>query len=593
MTDSHDYPNKNPGDPTAATSSVPTVTTKTYSLASALDFVSRDGRATGAELREMRSAVAAVEKFARRTAVEIAADPIALRPIFAAVLPAAHGMGRKRVSNIKAAIAALLIKIGTHDPHEMIELEPIGAWAACRDLVTDVRERAKVTPFLRFAQQQGVLPQDIDPGFVECYRAWRRSRTLLIDVDISINAIRRVWNKAVRSVPTWPGQHLAGRKNPAVFALSVEMFTAAFQADVSALLEFLKHPPPLRSGRRALRGITVEEYRRFVYRAASILVLRGRDPATITSLADIVKPEAVEAILLDLYYRKGEKWSGGAVTMASNLTVIARDYVKAPAEDLAALAEMRQRVKLKNRGMSERNLDRIAQFDQPGRLKAFYDLPDRCLEAAQAMWKKSKARAAELHERALAMAILREKPFRRKNLAGIHLDRNLQRNPDGKLYRIKFTAEEAKTPKPIDVVISKDLSAALDRHIKKYRPMLPGADSPWLFPGTAGRHRAPCNLARKVSALIQEHLGVQFNLHLFRHLCALTNYNADENAGPVVQALLDHADLRTTEGAYVAIRGRAAQKRYADILAALRGASASARSRSIRGRPRRGKKESE
>jgi len=593
VTDSHDYPSKNPGDPDASTSSVPTVTMKSYSLASALEIVSSDGCTSGAELREMRSAIAAVEKFARRAAAEIEANPIALRPVFAAVLPAAHGMKRKRVSNIKSAIAALLIKIGAHDPHEMIVFELSAAWAACRDLVSDVRERAKITPFLRYAEQQNVLPQDIDAGFVERYRDWRRSRTLLVDVDISINAIRRVWNKAVRAVPTWPGRHLAGRKNPVVFVLPIETFTAEFQADVSALLQFLSRPSPLLSGRRGLRAITVEEYRRFSYRAASILVLHGREPATINALADIVKPSAVEIILLDLYYRKGDRWSGHAVTMASNLTVIARDYVKAPAEDLAALAEMRQRVKLKNRGMSERNLDRIAQFDQPGRLKAFYNLPDRCLEAAEGMWKKSKARAAELHERALAMAILREKPFRRKNLAAIHLDRNLLRNPDGKLYRIKFTAEEAKTAKPIDVVISKDLSATLDRHIKKYRPMLPGADSPWLFPGTEGRHRAPCNLAKKVSALIQEHLGVQFNLHLYRHLCALTNYNADENAGPVVQALLDHADLRTTEGAYVAIRGRAAQRRYADILAALRGTSASARSRSTRGRPRGGKKESE
>lgn len=572
MTDTSDYPIK-PTDPNASTSSTATPPATTCSLFTALEMVSNDGRTTGAELREMRSAVAAVEKFARRTAAEIKADPIALRPIFARVVPAAHGMGRKRVSNIKAAIAALLIKIGTHDPHEMIELELTGAWAACRDLVTEVRERSKITPFLRYAQQQDVLPQDIDAGFVERYRDWRRSRTIYVHIDESITAIRRVWNKAARSVPTWPGRQLSGRKNPVVFTLPVDMFTPAFQADVTALLQFLKHPPPLTSGRRALRAITVDAYRQVAYRAASLLVAHGRGITEINALADIVTPLAIEIILLALYARSGDKWSGGAIIMATSLTVIARDYVKAPAADIAAINDMCRRVRVKRRGMSERNLDRIAQFDQPGMMKAFYNLPTQCLEAAEAMWKKSPARAAELHERAVAMAVLREKPLRRRNVAAIHLEKNIQRNPDGKPYRIKFSAEEAKSSKPIDFVLSKELGRILDRHITRFRPQLPGADSPWLFPGTEGRHRVPSNLAKKVSALIQEHLGVQFNLHLFRHVCALANYIADENAGPIVQALLDHSDLRTTEVAYVAVRGRAAQKRYAGILADLRGTS--------------------
>jgi integrase len=393
--------------------------------------------------------------------------------------------------------------------------------------------------------------------------------------------------------------------------LKLDAFPVSFAEDLTAYLTLLTAPDPfeqplepLGDGRshvaRPLSPVTIADRRRFVLRAASILVAAGEPIERMTSLAVLVTERAMRTVLTELYRRgldrqqrnagAGEAiskaWTGDAVTMAMVLFDIARRHLRLDKAELERLKGLKAQVQHRYPGLGDRVRARLSQFDDPRALRDLLKLPKSLFEAADKLLKDGcPARAASVHEVGLALALLLLLPMRRRNLAALDLQRHLVRNGQGRVVLLRIPGAEVKNGITLKAEVSSELARRIDRHIKIHRPALMRTVSTtaWLFPGRGEHHRCPEAIANKVSRAVERMVGTKFNLHLIRHLVATLLYDADPNNGPVAQRVLGHAQLKTTERVYGTIRTRGAQRTWADLLDrkrdALRRSEATARGR--------------
>jgi hypothetical protein len=556
-------------------------------LADAVRIAEASGQFHAKQLAAMRNDAA---RFARMVGKEMDAIPISplrLRPIVARILPTGHGIGRKRFRNIKAHLVTLAIAAGVHDTREELTVPLVSPWADLHLALGRRHDKARLVVFMRWAQRNGIAPCQVDEAAVERFRTWRTERTLLLEVPDAIRGLRQTWNRAIGRIPGWPARVLAGRIDPRRIALPPSAFPDSFNRDVRQLLKALGGEGAntrLRSttmalGRRKTHSVvTVNEYRRLAYRAASVLVRHGRDPMSITSVGDIANAEAIAIVMNDLLERSGGIWPAHAETLMAAFLVIARDYLKLPPDQVELLVADRRHFREERKrtlgdqvqGLSERNAGRLAQFDAPGMLQAFFLLPERVFEAAIRLAKEAPVRAAQLHETALALAILQAKPMRRRNLAQLDIVRHFQRSPDGALLRIYIPGAETKNGRALDFLVDETLGKVIDRHIRKFRPHLPGGSTNWLFGSITGKHRDPSNLGKAVTKLVETQLGVHYNLHLVRHIMATAMLDAAPESAAAVQRVLDHSSPQTIERAYGSKRSRGAHLAWYELIDTVR-----------------------
>jgi integrase len=105
--------------------------------------------------------------------------------------------------------------------------------------------------------------------------------------------------------------------------------------------------------------------------------------------------------------------------------------------------------------------------------------------------------------------------------------------------------------------------------VPAFRPTLPGAGGPFLFPGKDGTQPSR-NLGPRISGLVAEQLGLRFSPHLVRHLAACLIMDADPHNAVVAQRVLGHSTLRMTEHLYGALRNRSALSQWHDVVSKTR-----------------------
>jgi integrase len=526
--------------------------------------------------RAMASAVALLERATGRPTAALPLAPIELVPLLNRVLPARLRITKKRWSNARGLLAAVAARTGHADPRAPRGSVPLtGAWAGLPARLGRRARAAALGGFARFCQARGIAPDDVDEAAFEAYRAWLAERTYTLRPNGAVSGARLAWNAGAKAASGWPGRAVAAPSDPRVRALPLGAFPASFVADLQAYLDRLADPDPLDAdiGRRRSPA-TVVERRRFVLRAASILAEPGGTPAErITGLDALASEAAMKAVLLELHRRGGGKgWTGQAVTMAMILVHVARTHLRLPEAELAPLLALKQRVVRRTGvGLSARVRDRLAPFDDTRVLARLFRLPEELFAAADRLAADGNpTRAAETHERAVALALLLL-PMRRRNLAALDAERHFLRDDQrGRIAALRIPGEEVKNGIHLEAAVPPPLARRIERHLAAHRPVLAkghhGAAPLWLFPGVRGRHRDPKNVAEKVARTVQDALGVPFNLHLVRHLAATVLYDAHPGNEPVVQRLFAHTQLKTTRRMYGQLGTRGAEAAWAELV---------------------------
>ena len=171
-----------------------------------------------------------------------------------------------------------------------------------------------------------------------------------------------------------------------------------------------------------------------------------------------------------------------------------------------------------------------------------------------------------MREEALAISLLLHCPIRLRNLANLHLERNLRRMGDGRVYLV-FDGSEVKNRRPLEFELPRSAIAMLDAHLATRAPELCPPGTPWLYPRRdGGAAMAASHLSKRISARIQKETGLVMHVHLFRHFAAKIFLEANPGQYEVVRRLLGHAALSSTLGAYTGFEAGTAIRLYNEVL---------------------------
>lgn len=551
--------------PSAATqASLPALQAAPFptSLAGALQHARSLGALGRPALAEAESAVRLLARATGRSAEDLPAAPAELRPLLG---PASqHALG-KRWSNALSALRRLLRAVGLHAPGERTGLPAGSTWAILVAALPLKQQRAALTPFARYCIKIGVEPHGVTEVTLRAYGQWRETYTLGTSLTEAARSIRQAWHRAQRDgVPDWPGHRLVADRPQHVEALPIGCFPDSFLADLETYLA-ARGPSSvafIKTSARPLREASVKELRRFLVRAASLIAAEIGGPDQVRMLADLVHTNRVEGVLTHMHKRSGATWRGHALNMANVLLVLAEAYVR-PGENIVAEIrklrdEITSRIKHAGKhGLSPENCERLRSFDDAATLRRFLRLPEEAYKQADELLAQKPVRAAQLHERALALQLLQRDPMRRYNLTRINVVSHLKRS--GKRFTgYAVPGKGTKNGIPIEVDMAPDLADRLARHLEVFRPHLRGAEGPWLFPAPDGGCRTADNLSKMISKLVTDRLAVPFSPQLMRHLAATLLFEDSPENGPLVQRTLRHTTQKTSQQTYGVQRNRGA-----------------------------------
>ena len=169
---------------------------------------------------------------------------------------------------------------------------------------------------------------------------------------------------------------------------------------------------------------------------------------------------------------------------------------------------------------------------------------------------------AFLYRDGLIIALLAVAPLRRGTLAALRAGEHLLKSSD--LWVLEIPAQDMKTRQSLDFLLSRPLSARIDRYLAEFRDAIPGATKHnGLWPSNKGRPMDGGAIYARVRQRTRGAFGFPVNLHRFRHAAATLWSIRDPGNVRGAKDLLGHSSFRTTENYYVMAQSRLAGRALA------------------------------
>ena len=134
-------------------------------------------------------------------------------------------------------------------------------------------------------------------------------------------------------------------------------FPLSLRQEVEEYARWCSVPDPLDENARpsALAPETLRLRRYYILTAANAACAKGIDASQLTSLSKLVEVETFRVILRQQWEGCGRKMTPFLADLASTLIVIASEWVKVPADQLAALKKLRSKLGSVKHGLTEKN----------------------------------------------------------------------------------------------------------------------------------------------------------------------------------------------------------------------------------------------
>lgn len=157
---------------------------------------------------------------------------------------------------------------------------------------------------------------------------------------------------------------------------------------------------------------------------------------------------------------------------------------------------------------------------------------------------------------AVGMEILLATMVRRKNLANADLKTNFwpaKPRPDG-TWTFRVKAKDVKNHKDLDFKLGKQTTLLMEFFLKQCRPLLVKHPTTALFLRTDGTPKGSMMMAHLVVSTVRKRLGLDINVHLFRHIGAMLFLDKHLGSLEVVRVMLGHGSTKTTEKFYARLK---------------------------------------
>jgi integrase len=151
-------------------------------------------------------------------------------------------------------------------------------------------------------------------------------------------------------------------------------------------------------------------------------------------------------------------------------------------------------------------------------------------------------------------------PVRLQNLSEINVDTDFVRSHTGKnaAVHLFIPGDRTKNGEDIELELPKESWALIELYLSKYRNLLirpecRGSGTRFLFPKPDGNAKVGRVLADGICRVLKRELGIEFNVHLFRHLGCFLYLRTHPGQVDVMRRVLGHKHSETTMRFYVFI----------------------------------------
>ena len=220
-------------------------------------------------------------------------------------------------------------------------------------------------------------------------------------------------------MPELPSRRKPGRQ-------PLGAFPASFRDELAAFRRWCVTADPLddRARPRALRDQTVTSYLSNIHTAADAAVRAGVPIAEhhLDRRAD--RARRLLKILRQLLADTDQKATANVHGVATVVLIVARDWLRQSPEEIAELKRLKAKLPKLRPGLTQKNRDLLAAFDDKALLRRFLLLADE-------LWRRRSMAGCRRNQRlvraqmALLIGILQITPLRRKNICVLVFDRHI------------------------------------------------------------------------------------------------------------------------------------------------------------------------
>ena len=506
--------------------------------------------------------------------------------------------GSKTSQNMRSNIRSVLKFVHDSVPGEQNSLALIGEWTALlAPFDRSDYKNIQLSRFARYCQQRLIKPAAVTNLVMAEFYDFLLKLGTTKDTRKLLRAIISAWNTCFdRSIhPSLQLLVLPGRDAVPQLTPSLDDLPATVADEITRALKFMAtnaadskrkrfdrreaNEGGSPAERKALSESTCQSYGKYLRRAVRTL---GEDPernGVAVNLREVASPAAMEFIMNTmsdelLNRNKGER---SLHLMGCAILFLAKHYFVVDDADLIQIKRMYLQVARPEPKMTMKNLRRLRTLVIEKR-QELMRLPAKLLNRAVRDIKAGgrKPRLLVDAQVAVAVALLLDIPIREKNLAAIRLDEHLvipaRRGTTG---RLKIPGNLVKNGLEIDRLVPVDVAEVLREYFRYVLPLLrtsPGSNA--LFPGRGvDTTRGPACLGTHVSRRIEEHLGIEMNLHLFRHFIALLHLEEHPGDYEVVRILLNNRSLEIVKAFYAGAEHDAAIAKAHAVVSRLKAAA--------------------
>src|SRR5829696_7569012 len=537
-------------------------------LADVSERVAQSSSLSPTRQRDCLSALRRVADLLEQDLSALPADIGSLREKLATLNPASFGLSAHTWSNLRSNLFCAIEASGLQPVLRTARVPLPEPWRELFPRIPDRRTRDGLSRFARFCSLNGISPREVDLGTLQAFGAAVRSSTLARKAAMLERDVATLWNRLVdRGVADDRTRLDLPDRRPAPKRVLWQDLPASFRSDVDDHLAWAAGEDPFAPDPRSrpLSAGSVRLRRQFIQSAVTALVGAGTPIPQITSLSDLVTPDAFKSILRERHTAAGQQANAYNEGLAKALIAIAKEWVKPETKTIADLKRLATKLPRLTPGLTDKNNAMLRAFTDPELLGRLIRLPDRlwreALQQAPSQRQLAKAQAA------LAIAILTYAPLRIANLSALAFDRTLflpARADQESL--IEIPAAEMKNREPFSITLPPKITAMLRAYRSQVLKGSAKSSTAFLFDNGRGKPKRPTSVSWLIERTIRRHLGIEMTAHQFRHLAAKVILDADPGAYESVRQLLGQRNLATTINYYAGLDTRRAGRHHAALI---------------------------
>jgi integrase len=515
------------------------------------------------------------EREVERALANLDAAPWRILPHLDSIPFGRHGFKKESWTNVRYRVRKALKATGARVRGRRRQSHLCPEWAKLFDPLPRHPFKASLSGFVSWCSEMGIAPHQVSQDVFERYETVLRESRMRKKARFTFLQTRRCWNHAADQVPGWPKVWFTVKLNlDHRYALPWEAFDTKFVDEVKRRNQSNLHPDATdENAPDAIEKITADHQMYRIRRLASALVAAtGRDPKSITGIADLVDVENVRSVLVFILGRLRERdpkqqTSMDTFLLARFVCTLARRWVGVPQEHLTKLQGIARKLKPTHSGMRPKNRTMLREFLDEKLLAKFLHLPKDLFDEALRKKDLSRSDAIKLSA-AFAVALLSSAAVRPKNAARIRFGRNVIQTGVGPTRRIHlhFPSEEVKNKAELEFELTGPTLELFDLYVRRVRPLLTGPENEFLFPGRGMRSKHESYFSQQIGSLLWEKIGVRVTAHQFRHLIGFIFLCENPGNYEVVRRLLGHKRIDTTIRFYAEMEMQVAAKSVDEVI---------------------------